>query len=79
MRKITVALNLPKRDNEVIVYAKHIADCIDGNPWFPAPTVPMATLRAHIAEVEVAQVVALRGPHGSRTPRTPRRSSPAPG
>jgi hypothetical protein len=69
MRKLTVALNLPKRDNEVIAFAKHVADSMDGNSHFPSPPVPIATLRAHIAEVDAAQIATLGGAHGTATAR----------
>jgi hypothetical protein len=65
MRKITVALNLPKGDNEFIFAAKHIAECMDGNPYFPSPLLPIATLHAHIAALELAQVATLTGAHGT--------------
>jgi hypothetical protein len=71
--KITVALNIPKGDNDTIVYAKHIADCMDGNPYFPSPHVPIATLRAHIAELEAAQVATLTRAHGTTTARDAKR------
>jgi hypothetical protein len=73
MRKITVALNLPKGDNELIFAAKHIADGMDGNPYFPSPPLPIATLRAHIAALELAQVATLTRAHGTPAARDERR------
>src|ERR1700677_5075567 len=73
MRKITVALNLPKGDNEMIFAAKHIADSMTGNAYFPTPPVPLATLKAHIAELEAAQVATLTGARGTATARDAKR------
>jgi hypothetical protein len=42
---------------------------MQGNAHFPAPTVPIATLLAHTAEVEQAQVVAQGGVHGAAAER----------
>jgi hypothetical protein len=59
MHKITVVLRLPKRSpGKSILYAKYIAACMQGNPYFPSPTPPIATLVAHIAELDQAHVVA---------------------
>jgi len=69
MRNITVALNLPKGDLDVIAYAKHVAACLEGNPHLSSPPVPIATLVAHIAEVEAAQVVVRSGLHGAAAAR----------
>lgn len=60
-RRLIVALNFPKTVGPAIHYAKFIAGRMEGNPYFPSPTLPIATLRAHIAELEAAQVATLTG------------------
>jgi hypothetical protein len=69
MRRRTISLNMPVRDNDRIAYAKHIAACMAGSPWFPTPPVPIATLLAHIAELDAAQVSTLSGAHGTASAR----------
>jgi hypothetical protein len=69
MRKITVALNFPHSVGEAIAYARHIATSMDGNPYFPSPPVPIATLLAHVARLEAAEVVASTGPLGAASQR----------
>jgi hypothetical protein len=73
MRKRTVALNLPKSDGSVLLYAKHVAACMDGNACFPAPPVPITTLAAHAAELEAAQVTARTRLHGAAAARDQKR------
>jgi hypothetical protein len=69
-RKITVVLELPQRSpGKTILYAKHIAACMQGNPYFPAPTLPLATLASHIQELEEAEVVAMTRAQGAATAR----------
>jgi hypothetical protein len=68
-RKITVALNFPRTPGQAIFYAKHIAAMMDGNPYFPSPSVPMSTLLAHIAELEAAEVATKTGVHGAAAAR----------
>ena len=69
MRKITVALNFPRTHAAAIFYAKHVAASMQGNPYFPSPTVPLATLLAHIAEAEAAQAATKTGAHGTAADR----------
>ena len=70
MRKITVALNLPERQpGKTILYARHVASSTRGNPHFPSPNVPIATLTAHIDELEAAEIVAMTHADGAATAR----------
>ena len=57
MLKLTVALNPPKGIAKFIAYAKFIAACMEGNPYFPSPPVLIAKLLAHIADLEAAEIV----------------------
>jgi len=68
-RKLYVALNLPRNASEVPAYAKHIAACMAGNPYFPSPNVPIATLLAHVADLEAAEVVTRSGLRGAAAAR----------
>lgn len=70
MRKITVILKLPERKpGKTILYARHIAASMQDNPYFPAPPLPLATLLAHIEELEQAQIVAMTRAHGAAAER----------
>ncbi len=68
-RQIYVALKLPRRTGDVLAYAKHVAALMAGNPYFPSPTVPIATLLAHVAELDAAEVATRRGTHGAAAER----------
>jgi hypothetical protein len=70
MRKITVVLGLPRRTpGKTILRAKHIAASMQGNPYFPAPTLPLATLLAHIQDLEDAEVATMTRARGSPAAR----------
>jgi hypothetical protein len=56
MRKLKVVLNPPRTIGHYILFARFIASRMQGNPYFPAPTVPIATLLAHIDELEALEV-----------------------
>jgi hypothetical protein len=56
MRKLKVILNAPRSIGDYILFARFIASRMQGNPYFPSPTVPIATLAAHIDELEALQV-----------------------
>ncbi len=67
--KITVALNFPRTVGEALAYAKHIAASMTGNAYFPSPTLPLATLVGHIADLEAAHVVARTRADGAAAAR----------
>jgi len=52
-RTLKVILNAPRSIGHDILFARFIASRMQGNPYFPAPTVPIATLLAHIEALEV--------------------------
>ena len=49
-----VALHAPRKHADFITYARHIVQQITGNPNFPNPTPPLATITAHIDALEAA-------------------------
>jgi hypothetical protein len=69
MPRLKLALNRPERNVDVIAYARHIASRLDGNPYFPALPVPIATLLGHIDDLEAAEAAVLSGTHGTATVR----------
>jgi hypothetical protein len=68
-RMIKVALNHPRTAVGILMYAKHVAACMTGNPYFPSPTLPIATLVAHIAELEAAEILTGTRTRGAATDR----------
>jgi len=68
-KRIKVALNFPRSPGKALVYAKHILACMTGNAYFPSPTLPLATLAAHIADLDAAEVTAGTGAYGTATER----------
>ena len=71
-KRIHVALNFPRNEIDVPAYARHIAACMTGNPYFPSPPVSMATLLAHVEDLEAAEVTVTAGTHGAVTERNAR-------
>ncbi len=69
VRRLIVALNFPKPIGQAIAYAKFIAGRMEGNAYFPSPTLPIATLSAHIAELDAAEAAVHTGLHGAATAR----------
>jgi hypothetical protein len=69
MRPLKLALNRPDSPGDCIPWARHIASQLDGNPYFPSLPVPLATLRAHIDELEAAEAAVLSGTHGRAAER----------
>ncbi len=58
LRRVRIALDLPKDAPGVITRAMLIANCVDGNKWFPAPVPPIADVRVAIAALQHAEVAA---------------------
>jgi len=69
MPRLKLALNLPERKADVSTYARYIASRLDGNPYFPALPVPIATLQGHIDDLEAAEAAVRSGTHGTATER----------
>jgi hypothetical protein len=69
MRRVIVIIKRPRQIGSALTYARHIATCMTGNPYFPSPRLPIATLLAHIAEAEAAHVEVLTGRHGAASER----------
>ena len=69
MKNAIVALNVPRRDNDILVFARSVALAMKDNPYFPSPTFPIADLEALVAETEEAQAYVLVGPIGSAAAR----------
>jgi len=69
MPRALAALNLPRRIPDAIVYARSVAAAMSGNPAFPSPTPPIATLEADLAALEAAHVRTLTRALGTTSER----------
>jgi hypothetical protein len=69
MRRPIVALNIPRRLNDIPTYAQFIHDSMKKSPFFPDPPVPLATLAADIAALRAAQSVTLTRAKGTADDR----------
>jgi len=69
MPHLKLALNLPERTLDVVAFARFIASRLDGNPYFPALPVPVATLLGHVDDLEAAELVVRRGKDGTAPAR----------
>ena len=58
-------LKLPRRINEISPYAKAIETAMTGNPSFPSPMPPLATLSADIAAFDAAEAAVLTRTKGA--------------
>jgi hypothetical protein len=68
-RRALVALNMPKRVPDLIVYANQIATAMTGNASFPTPTIPIATFEANITALATAEQAVLTRVKGASATR----------
>ncbi len=59
------ALALPGRIHALIAYATAVVDGMTGNPLFPTPTLPLATVSAAIEELKDAQAATMTRAKGT--------------
>ena len=69
MQRALIALNIQRRNNDRIHYARSVAAAIAGNPHFPSPTPTIAEFEARIDAADEAQARVLIGPIGSAAQR----------
>ncbi len=67
------ALALPVRIHALIAYATAVVDGMAGNPLFPTPTLPLATVSAAIDDLKDAQTAAMTRAMGTVATRNARR------
>lgn len=54
--RIQVALSLPESASELVLTVAAILDAMTGNPFFPNPAPPLATIAAAVSELSEANV-----------------------
>jgi len=69
MRRPIVALNIPRRLNDIPTYAQFIHDSMKKSPFFTSPPVPLATLNADIAALRAGQSAVLTRAKGTADDR----------
>jgi len=69
MRRPIVALNIPRRLNDIPTYAQFIHDSMKKSRFFPDPPVPLATFAADIAALRAAQSATLTRAKGTADDR----------
>ncbi len=74
IKRATIALNLPKRIPDLILYANNIVQKLTGNPAFPTPTPTLAALTAAVADLHNAETAALSRAKGAATVRDTKRT-----
>jgi hypothetical protein len=67
--KVTVVLKLSKRSPDFIHQARAVAAGLTGNPDFPSPNPPVATLDAQIDALDLAQTAVLARTRGTAQAR----------
>jgi hypothetical protein len=68
-------LKLPAKMPVLITYASNMAHAMQGNPAFPTPTPPLATVTAAIADLQVAETAVLARAHGAVATRDLKRAA----
>jgi hypothetical protein len=59
MHRVLVALKRPTTAPALLVFARAVVNAMNGNPWFPAPMPSLASVRAAIDRLAVAETAAL--------------------
>jgi hypothetical protein len=59
MHRVMVALKRPTSAPELLVFARAVVNAMNGNSWFPAPVPSLASVRAAIDRLDVAETAAL--------------------
>jgi hypothetical protein len=66
---VVVAINLPKPAGKVLALARLIIERMEGNPLFPTPNPPLATVQADIDALATAEAFVLTRTKGAREAR----------
>jgi hypothetical protein len=74
IRRATIALNVPTKIADVILYANNIVQKLTNNPNFPAPVPTVAALTTAINELHAAETAALSRSKGAATVRNDKRT-----
>jgi hypothetical protein len=68
-RHITAVLRMPRQVKQVGAFGTAIVNSVNGNPFFPSPTPPIATIQADIAALVAAEAAVLSRTKGAAETR----------
>ncbi|MGH7294973.1 MAG: hypothetical protein ACRELB_08570 [Polyangiaceae bacterium] len=74
MHRATIALSIPKKIPELILYGTNVVHKMTGNPYFPTPTPTVAALQAAVDDLHAAETAALSRATGAVTVRNDKRT-----
>jgi hypothetical protein len=75
VRHATIALNLPAKVPELIVYANNVSQKVTGNPNFPNPPPVVSALTTATQELSAAETAALSRTKGAAAVRNEKRTA----
>jgi hypothetical protein len=64
-----LAIHLPRKHGDLLVFAHHVVESMTGNAHLPNPTPPLATVTADIEALQAAEVAAQSRAKGSADAR----------
>jgi hypothetical protein len=70
-----VVLKLPTRVQALVTYGQNIVTCMTGNPSFPTPVPPLATVTAAITDLQTAETATLARTKGAVLTRNEKRTA----
>lgn len=73
--RVQVALNLPESVPALVATVLAILEAMTGNPFFPDPMPPLATVAAALSELDEANVVTLSKTRGTVAVRNEKRTA----
>jgi len=74
MHRSTIALDVPTKIADVILFANNVVQKMTSNPSFPAPTPTIAALTAAVNDLHTAETAALSRAKGTATVRNDKRT-----
>jgi hypothetical protein len=69
IKRITIALYLSKVVALLIIFGRRVVQAMTGNPWFPTPVPPLATVTADLDALEAADAAVLARTKGAAAVR----------
>jgi hypothetical protein len=74
IHRATIALDIPNRIADLILYGNNIVQKLTSNPYFPTPTPTVAALTAAVNDLHTAETTALSRAKGTATVRNDKRT-----
>jgi hypothetical protein len=74
MHRATIAMNIPGKIPDLLLYGTNVVQKLTGNPHFPTPTPTVAALAAAVSDLHDAETAALSRTKGAVTVRNDKRT-----